>query len=170
MLIQINSFLIFNTVLVLGINVPGDTRNDSDICMDKTLLNSCTKTCGESQCDMDSFCGEDKRCIYCYDAICKSMPIKSGCEISCAKRFTGMFEVGLQYVNFLSFSCSHQVLLIIGSKRWLNMHLIHQFCVFCKKILFLTIKLVVYTCSYHESIFFSNVLRIWNIFFRQGLL
>lgn len=133
MLIQINSFLIFNTVLVLGINVPGDTRNDSDICMDKTLLNSCTKTCGESQCDMDSFCGEDKRCIYCYDAICKSMPIKSGCEISCAKRFTGMFEVGLQYVNFLSFSCSHQVLLIIGSTRWLNMHLIHQFCVFCKK-------------------------------------
>lgn len=88
MLIQITSFLIFNTVLVLGINVPGDTRNDSVICMDKTLLSSCTKTCGESQCGMDSFCGEDGRCLYCYDEICKSTPIKYGCEISCAKRFT----------------------------------------------------------------------------------
>lgn len=93
MLIQITSFLIFNTVLVLGINVSGDTRNDSVICMDKTLLSSCTKTCGESQCGMDSFCGEDGRCLYCYDEICKSRPIKYGCEISCAKRFPGMFEV-----------------------------------------------------------------------------
>lgn len=93
MLIEIYSFFILNTVLVLGINVPDDTRNDSVICMDKTLLNSCTKTCGESQCDMDSFCGEDKRCIYCYDAICKSTPIKHGCEISCAKRFPDMYKV-----------------------------------------------------------------------------
>lgn len=96
MIIEIYSFLIFNTVLVLGINVPDDTHNDSDICMDKTLLNSCTKTCGESRCDMDSFCGEDGRCLYCSDAICKSMPIKYGCDISCAIRFTGMFEVWLQ--------------------------------------------------------------------------
>lgn len=89
MIIEIYSFLIFlNTVLVLGINVPDDTHNDSDICMDKTLLNSCTKTCGESRCDMDSFCGEDGRCLYCSDAICKSMPIKYGCDISCAIRFT----------------------------------------------------------------------------------
>lgn len=46
MLIQITSFLILNTVLVFGINVPDDTHNDSVICMDKTLLNSCIRRVG----------------------------------------------------------------------------------------------------------------------------
>lgn len=145
MLIQITSFLILNTVLVFGINVPDDTHNDSVICMDKTLLNSCTKTCGESQCDMDSFCGEDRRCLYCYDEICKSTPIKYGCEISCAKRFPGMFEVSLE-----SFPCS---LSFVEFVNYLSGTIVKhtvtitKLCIHLKKNLFLTIKLVMYTST-----------------------
>lgn len=82
-------FLILNAVLVLSINVSGDSRNKtSDVCMAETLLfRSCKKICGDTQCDIHSYCGEDKRCLHCANAICKSPPI--GCEISCAWRFTG---------------------------------------------------------------------------------
>lgn len=81
-------FLILNAILVLSINVSGDSRNKtSDVCMAETLLfRSCKKICGDTQCDIHSYCGEDKRCLHCSDAICKSPPI--GCEISCAWRFT----------------------------------------------------------------------------------
>lgn len=79
---------ILNAILVLGINVPSDNHNKtSDVCMPETLLlRSCTKICGDTRCDMHSYCGEDKRCLHCSDAVCKSPPI--GCEISCAWRFT----------------------------------------------------------------------------------
>ncbi|XP_061191461.1 uncharacterized protein LOC133199622 [Saccostrea echinata] len=53
--------------------------------MNETLLkSSCSKTCGENQCDFDSYCGEDNRCLYCADALCHSPP--PGCELSCGKR------------------------------------------------------------------------------------
>lgn len=84
-------FLILNATLVLGMNVSGDILNktsDVHVCMAETLLfRSCIKICGDTRCDMHSFCGEDKRCLHCSDALCKSPPI--GCEISCAWRFTG---------------------------------------------------------------------------------
>lgn len=83
-------FLILNATLVLGMNVSGDILNktsDVHVCMAETLLfRSCIKICGDTRCDMHSFCGEDKRCLHCSDALCKSPPI--GCEISCAWRFT----------------------------------------------------------------------------------
>lgn len=41
-------FLIFNIVLVFGINVLGDICNDFVICMDKILFSFCIKMCGES--------------------------------------------------------------------------------------------------------------------------
>lgn len=42
---------------------------------------------------MDSFCGEDKRCLHCSDTVCKSPPI--GCEISCAWRLSDK----IYYIN-----------------------------------------------------------------------
>lgn len=86
-------FFTLNAILVLGMNVSGDSRNKtSDVCMAETLLlRSSTKICGDTQCDMHSFCGEDKRCLHCSDAICKSPPI--GCEISCAWRLSGIVGI-----------------------------------------------------------------------------
>lgn len=84
-------FLILNATLVLGMNVSGDILNktsDVHVCMAETLLfRYCIKICGDTRCDMHSFCGEDKRCLHRSDALCKSPPF--GCEISCAWRFTG---------------------------------------------------------------------------------
>lgn len=84
-------FLILNVILVLGMNVLGDIFNkmfDVYVCMVEILLfRFCIKICGDIWCDMYSFCGEDKCCLYCFDVFCKLLFI--GCEILCVWRFIG---------------------------------------------------------------------------------
>lgn len=91
---------------------------------------------------MDSFCGEDRCCFYCYDEICKLMFIKYGCEIFCVKRYLGMFEDLLEFffcflsfvefVNYLSGIIVKYIVIII------------KLCIYLKKNFFLIIKLVMY--------------------------